>query len=111
MTDKQIQRVGAAIALRDGAIEEYERYHQEVWPEVLAAISAAGIRNYSIFRYGALLFSYYEYEGENFEADVAAIDDDPACIRWNEIMSRLQVPVPESAAGKWLTLPEVFHLD
>lgn len=106
----QVRRVGSVIGLRESAIEEYERYHREVWPEVLAAISAAGIRNYSIFRYGTLLFSYFEYVGDDFENDLAAIDVVPESIRWNDLMSTLQVPVEGSRAG-WLTVPEVFHLD
>jgi len=104
-------RFASVIALREDAIDEYERHHRDVWPDVLAAISESGIRNYSIYRYGTLLFSYYEYEGTDFERDIAAIDDVPACIRWNELMSTLQVSVPEAKPRKWLPLPEVFHLD
>lgn len=99
------------MGLRESAIEEYERYHAEVWPEVLAAISAAGIRNYSIYRFGTLLFSYWEWEGEDFDADLAAVDLVPECIRWNDLMATLQVPVDGAGERQWLPLPEVFHLD
>lgn len=107
----KVQRVASVIGLRPSAIEEYERHHREVWPEVIAAISAAGIRNYSIFRHGTLLFSYWEYEGEDYERDLAAIDLVPACARWNELMSTLQVAVDDAPPQRWLALPEVFHLD
>ncbi|WP_260856240.1 L-rhamnose mutarotase [Microbacterium sp. BH-3-3-3] len=105
------QRSGSVIGLRESAIEEYERHHREVWPEVLAAISAAGIRNYSIYRYGTLLFSYWEYEGDDYEGDLAAIDQVPACVRWNDLMATLQVPVDGARPRAWLPVPEVFHLD
>lgn len=105
-----VRRVGSVISLREDAIEQYEEYHRKVWPGVLAAISAAGIRNYSIYRFGTLLFSYSEYVGDDYERDLAAVDLVPECIRWNELMSTLQVPVDEEHSG-WLALPEVFHLD
>lgn len=107
----KVQRVGSVIGLRESAIEDYERYHREVWPEVMAAISAAGIRNYSIYRFGTLLFSYWEYEGENYESDLAAIDRVPECVRWNDLMATLQVPIEGAQPRSWTPLPEVFHLD
>ena len=106
----KVQRIGSVIGLRKSAIAEYETYHREVWPEVLAAISAAGIRNYSIFRYGTLLFSYWEYDGDDYEGDLAAVDRVPECVRWNNLMATLQVPVEGAEPRSWLALPEVFHL-
>ncbi|WP_136588191.1 L-rhamnose mutarotase [Streptomyces sp. BPSDS2] len=105
-----VRRVASVMGIRESAIEDYERYHRDVWPEVLAAISAAGIQNYSIYRFKTLLFSYWEYEGDDYEGDLAAIDDVPACIRWNDLMATLQVPVEEARPRSWLPLPEVFHL-
>ena len=40
--------------------EEYERLHADVWPEVLSQIKKSNIRNYSIYRYGETLFSYFD---------------------------------------------------
>ena len=53
-----MHRVGQVIGLKPGHVEEYERLHAAVWPEVLAMISACNIRNYSIFRHDELLFAY-----------------------------------------------------
>ena len=55
-----MQRRARLVGLKPEAIEEYERIHTAVWPEVLAAIHACNIRNYSIFRFGNQLFAYYE---------------------------------------------------
>ncbi|KQR86375.1 hypothetical protein ASF96_08295 [Microbacterium sp. Leaf179] len=106
-----VRRAGAVMGLRESAIEEYERHHREVWPGVLVALSAAGIRTYSIYRYGTVLFSYWEYEGTDYEGDLAALDLIPACIEWNALMATLQVPVEGAEEHRWLPLPEVFHLD
>ncbi|MFJ4036946.1 L-rhamnose mutarotase [Microbacterium sp. NPDC090007] len=107
----QVRRAGSVITLREEAIEEYERYHSAVWSDVLAALTRAHIRNYSIYRYGTLLFSYWEYDGEDYARDLAWLDTDPVSIEWVRIMQTFQVSVPEARPGQWLELPEVFHLD
>lgn len=106
-----MRRFGQVIGLRPDAIEEYERHHAEVWPGVLATITACGIRNYSIFRYGTLLFAYFEYVGEDFDADMARMAADPETRRWWDVMEPLQRPVAERGDGEWWhTLPEVLHV-
>ena len=72
-----MRRFGQVIRVRPEAIEEYERLHADPWPGVLAAIAAAHIRNYSIYRHGELLFAYYEYVGSDLEGDLAAMAADP----------------------------------
>ena len=49
-------RVAFQLRLRPGTIEEYEKAHQQVWPELLAKIKEVGISEYSIFRRGLDLF-------------------------------------------------------
>jgi L-rhamnose mutarotase len=104
--------VASVIGLDPAGAAEYEGLHANVWPDVLAQISRSNIRNYSIYRYGDLLFSYYEYVGEDLEADLLAMAADPVTQRWWALCSPLQRPVPERSAGEWWHLvPEVFHTD
>jgi L-rhamnose mutarotase len=106
------RRVSAVIGLRAEAAAEYERIHAQVWPAVLEQISRSNIRNYSIFRYGNLLFSYYEYIGHDLEADLAEMATDPSTRRWWALCDPMQNPVDEREPGEWWhVLPEVFHLD
>jgi L-rhamnose mutarotase len=44
-----MERMGQVIRLQPEVIAEYKRIHAAVWPEVLAAIAASNIRNYTIF--------------------------------------------------------------
>jgi L-rhamnose mutarotase len=107
-----MRRFGQVIRVRPDRIADYERLHAEAWPGVLATIRAANIRNYSIFRHGELLFAYFEYVGEDFEADMATIAADPVTQEWWKLTDAMQEPFPERAAGSWwLTIPEVFHTD
>ena len=46
------ERSGFVLRVRPDKIDEYVEAHREVWPEMLAALRSAGIRNYTIFRAG-----------------------------------------------------------
>ena len=105
-----MRRIGRIIQVKPEAIEEYERIHEAVWPEVLATIAACNIRNYSIFRHGTLLFAYFEYIGDDLDADMAKMAADPKTQEWWTHTDPMQEPVPNSAPGDWWTdLKEVFH--
>jgi L-rhamnose mutarotase len=106
-----MKRVASVIGLPAENVEEYERLHAAVWPEVLARLSASNVSNYSIYRYGDLLISYFEYTGDDYAADMAAMAADPATQRWWALCEPLQRPVTDRAEGEWWKeLPEVFHL-
>ncbi len=106
------RRVGQAIGLKPDQIEAYERLHAAVWPEVLAMIHACNIRNYSIFRYGELLFAYFEYVGDDYEADMAKIAADPKTREWWTWTEPMQAPLAMRSPGEWwATIKEVFHTD
>ena len=106
------RRIAAVIGLPEENHEIYEAYHAAVWPEVLERLAASNIGNYSIFRFGELLFSYYEYTGTDYEADMTAIAADPATQRWWAIQMPLQRPLEGRADGDWWReIPEIFHVD
>jgi L-rhamnose mutarotase len=107
-----MKRVASVIRLAPGAQEEYERLHSAVWPDVLAQIKRSNIGNYSIYRLGDLLFSYFEYTGDDYEKDMALMGQDKRTQEWWELTIPLQVPLEERRTGEWwMELPEVFHAD
>ena len=107
-----MRRFGQIIGVRPDALEAYERLHAEPWPGVLDQIRRSNIRNSSIFREGERLFAYFEYVGDDFEADMATMAADPETQRWWAWMMPLQQPVEGRAEGEWWhTLTEVFHTD
>ena len=58
-----MQRVCFLLKVRADKLDEYRRAHENVWPEMLAALSAAGWSNYSLFlRDDGLLVGYLETE-------------------------------------------------
>lgn len=107
-----MERHGQVIGLDPARIAEYEARHRAVPAAVLATIAACNIRNYSIFRHGDRLFAYFEYVGDDFEADMARMGRDPATRAWWDLVGPLQRPDPGRPAGAWwVDLPEVFHTD
>jgi L-rhamnose mutarotase len=107
-----MKRIASVIGLPPENVEEYKRLHAEVWPAVQARLSASNVTNYSIYRYGDLLFSYLEYVGDDFDADMAAMAADEATKRWWAVCEPLQRPLDDRAEGEWWhEVPEVFHLD
>lgn len=106
------RRFGRVIGVKPAAVEEYERMHTQVWPEVLATIRSCNIRNYSIFRHEYTLFAYFEYVGADFSADMARMAADPKTREWWSHTDPMQEALPDRQPEDWwLTLPEVFHTD
>jgi L-rhamnose mutarotase len=109
---KKPVRYGMTLRVRPERLAEYKRYHAAVWPEVLATISRCAIRNYSIYLRDGVLFSYFEYWGDDFAADMKRMAADPATQRWWAVMEPMQEPYPDRAPGEWWSrMEEVFHHD
>ena len=106
------RRYASVIGLRPEHEQEYRELHAAVWPSVLKTIADCNLRNYSIYLYNGLLFSYYEYVGDDREADLARMAADPETQRWWTLTSPCQEPVPGTPEGTgWLEIQEVFHTD
>ena len=68
-----------------GMQAEYKRRHDEIWPEMVELLKAAGIRNYTIWSDGDVLFGYYECEhGIEFAAKPQA--GSPIVDKWHVYM-------------------------
>lgn len=109
-----MQRMGMVIGLKPEKVADYKRLHADVWPSVLDCLAKSHIRNYSIFLKEPenLLFSYWEYHGNDFAADAARIAEDPETLRWWTLTDPCQVPLSTHKDGEfWAMMDEVFHLD
>ena len=105
-------RYGSVIGIRPEMAEQYEELHRNVPRAVLQTIADCNIVNYTIFRYQELLFSYFEYVGEDYEADMQKMAADSATQKWWELCKPMQRQTPDSVEGTWWTaVPEVFHVD
>ena len=105
-------RYAMVIRLRPEYEEAYRSAHSAVPVEVLHTISECNIRNYSIFHHENWLFSYFEYWGDDFDADMRLMAADVETRRWWAIMEPMQDPLPTRAPNEWWArMEEVFHHD
>jgi L-rhamnose mutarotase len=112
-----MKRYGSVIGVRPEKLDEYKKLHAAVWPDVLKMIQQCHIRNYSIYLRRLddgkhYLFSYFEYTGSDFAADMAKMAADPATQKWWAVCKPCQAPLAGRAPDEWwAAMDEVFHLD
>ncbi len=111
-----VKTYASIVGLDPSKEKTYRELHAQVWPEVVAAIHRANIRNFNIFvteiagrRY---LFSHFEYIGTDPESDFASIASDPTTRdRWWPLTDACQVRLPGTPAGEqWRALEQVMRL-
>lgn len=115
--DEEIaSRHGSIIGLAEENILAYTQMHAAVWPGVLATLDRVNVRNYTIYlgriKPGQwLLFSYFEYTGDDFSGDVEDMADEVTKLWWN-YTDPLQVRLPGTPEGEqWKGIEQVFHTD
>lgn len=68
--------------LKPEKTDDYIRLHAQPWPELLELIAQCNIHNYSIAIRGTTLYTYYEYTGSDYEADMARMDASAVMQKW-----------------------------
>ena len=105
-------RYGMVIKVRPEKLDEYRRLHEAVWPGVLSMIAECNIHNYSIYHKDGYLFSYFEYHGSDFKADMAKMAADSLTRQWWSLCEPCQEPLASRAEGEWWAdMEELFHCD
>ncbi|MFM2479381.1 L-rhamnose mutarotase [Celerinatantimonas sp. MCCC 1A17872] len=88
--------------------QEYQRRHEQIWPEMVQELKAHGAHNYSIFLDAPTgrLFAYVEIEDEKRWAAMAQTE---VCQRWWKMMCDI---MPSNADNSPIEKPlkEVFYL-
>ena len=111
------KRFASVTGLKPHKEAYYRALHAKPWPVILAKITNCNIRNYSIYRSQidgkTYLFSYFEYVGKDFDADMKKMAADPETRRWWKETDPCQLPLPAARkkGGIWTDAEEVFHTD
>lgn len=104
-----MRRVGFAMQLKTGCEEEYKRRHDNIWPELVSQLEAAGIRDYSIYldpRTGVLYAS--QKLTEHNTAD--RLPEKEIMRAWWNHMADLMETNPDGSP-KVFELREMFYMD
>lgn len=114
--DRGIRRYASVIGLVPEKEKYYRELHAAVWPGVLDRLRKSNVRNYSIhlaeINGTKYLFSYLEYAGTDFEADMRAVAEDPETRRWWKETDPCQFVLDsENQEERWTPLERVFLME
>jgi len=106
------KRFGMVIGLREDREKEYRALHADANPGVRDLLERANMREFSIFLQrlpdGKLyLFGYYEYDGDDYESDMAWLAEEPRNKEWLATTDPMQIPLPGQQG--WKEMECVYH--
>jgi L-rhamnose mutarotase len=101
------ERSAFVLRVQPDRIDEYVEAHRKVWPEMLDALRAAGIRNYTIFRAGTTVFGYFE--ADDLAAAARHLEAQEVNSRWQDLMAELLEERVADAGPQ--PLEPIFRLD
>ena len=100
-------RQAFTMRLKPGALAEYQRHHDEIWPDLVAEIQRAGVAQITTFRSELDLFLYSRIsDGDAW----ARLWDSEVHRRWGAVMEPLMHLTPEGIVDAG-DLEEIFHLE
>ena len=93
-------------------IEQYKKYHQNVWQEIIESIKVAGIEDMQIYLVGNRMFMVMEVnETFNFQKKSQMDAENPKVQQWEKLMWEFQQALPWAKKGeKWLAMEQIFQL-
>jgi L-rhamnose mutarotase len=105
-------RVGMVIKMKPDRIKDYLAVHADSNPSVRDLLLKYNMRNFSIFMTqmddgNYYEFGYYEYVGNNYEADMAALAAEPRNIEWLKETDQMQIPL--NGETSWKKMQQVFY--
>ena len=108
---QSVKRVGMVVKLKPECVADYRRLHADSNPGVRDLLGKYHLANFNIFLQQIgddfFEFGYYEYTGDDFQADMAALAQEPRNQAWLEICDPMQVPV--SGASGWAEMERVYY--
>jgi L-rhamnose mutarotase len=105
-----MQRVCFLLRIKPEHREEYLARHEDVWPEMLAALRETGWRNYSLFiADDGQIVGYLE--ADDFDASVRAMTATDVNARWQAEMTPFFDLAGRAPDQGFVLLDEYFHLD
>lgn len=104
-----MEQIAFVMRLKPGCEQEYRRRHDEIWPELQAALTEAGIRDYSIFldETTLTLFAVLRLMPDHTRDRLPSL---PIMRRWWDSMAELMEVDPTNRPID-RALTAVFHMD
>lgn len=104
-----MERACFTFEIYPGKEQEYERRHDEIWPEMVDALKDSGFSNYTLFRRGLRIIGYVECHPDRDTA-FETMGATEVNQRWAESFEDIIVDLTDEEGNlKWAE--EVWHLD
>jgi L-rhamnose mutarotase len=111
LMSKKVKRVGMVVGLNPKDISDYKILHSDSNPGVRDLLNKYNMHNFSIFLHQIegkwYEFGYYEYTGDDFEADMAKMDAEPCIRAWLKVCGPMQLPL--KGEKSWATMEQVYY--
>jgi L-rhamnose mutarotase len=101
------ERIGHVWRVKPGQAQAYLERHRSIWPELATLLREAGVRSYTIYLSGELVFSHMEVD--DYARMVERVGCDPVAARWEEQFAEIldypnadpETGWPEQAVHVW----------
>ena len=104
-----MRRAAFTMKLKPGFQAEYKRRHDEIWPELVKELEAAGVSDYSIFLDESTL-TLFAFQKVKDHDTSALLPSTPIVKKWWKYMADIMETNPDSSPVQ-VELKEVFHMD
>jgi L-rhamnose mutarotase len=104
-----LQRICFLMDVIPGREDEYQRRHDEIWPELVAELQKAGVRNYTLFRRDTTVIAYAECHPDAATA-FGRVGATEVNARWSEWFADVLARLSDEN-GALIEASEVWHLD
>lgn len=96
------------MKLKPGCEAEYEKRHNEIWPELLQMLKDQGVSDYSIFwdKETNILFAVQKTSGEQSSQDAPT----EIVLKWWDYMADVMETNPDNSPIT-IPLPELFYME
>ena len=106
-----VKRVGMVVGIRPDMIDQYKKLHADSNAGVRDLLGKYHMENFSIFlqEIGGKWyeFGYYEYTGDDYEADMAKLDAEPRNKAWLKRCDPMQLPL--EGRKSWTKMEQVYY--
>ena len=108
---QKVKRVGMVVGLRPEKMAEYKEVHADSHAGVRDLLSKYHMHNFSIYLHQIegkwYEFGYYEYTGDDYDGDMAAMGEEPRIKKWLSMTDPMQIPLPGEKS--WSIMEEVYY--
>lgn len=109
---KNVKRIGQVVKIKKDSLQAYKRLHADTTQGVRDLLKKYHMRNFNIFMVKLAdgdyyEFAYYEYWGDNYEADMKKLSKEPRNQKWLERTDPMQEGITADQQG-WKVMERIY---